>query len=418
MSVLHAVSDAPLPSGGHAVVTRAVADLGPLLARLPAAGALAWVRDGDGLVGLGEADSLEVTGPDRFEAAAAWWEAWLAGADVDDPLAVPGTGPVAFASFSFDAAGTSRLVVPAMVLGRRDGRCFVTTVGATRDAPPPPRSPRGAGAIRYSTGSLSPLGWEQSVHEAVSRIAAGELDKVVLARDLVATAERDIDAAAVLAALAGSYPSCWTFAVDGLVGATPELLIRRLGDHVASRVLAGTLARTADPQRDTDRADALLASAKDLEEHRHAVDSVSAALEPFCRALDVPAEPRLLALPNVWHLATDVVGRLRSDVGVLDLAAALHPTAAVAGTPTTTALGLIAELEGLDRGRYAGPVGWVGADGDGELGIALRCARLDGPRARLFAGCGIVAGSDPAAELAETQWKFVPLRDALEAPVG
>jgi menaquinone-specific isochorismate synthase len=254
----------------------------------------------------------------------------------------------------------------------------------------------------------------EAVRRAVARIADGELDKVVLAHDLLAVAEEDIDVRAVLAGLAARNPDCWTFSVAGLVGATPELLVSRTGDRVVSRVLAGTTARGGDEAADQLRIDALMNSAKDLAEHRYAVESLVAALSPHVRDLDVPLTPHPLELSNVTHLATDVTAVLEDGSDVLDLLGAVHPTAAVGGTPTRAALDLIAELELMDRGRYTGPVGWVDAGGDGEWGIALRCAQLEGRTARLFAGCGIVADSDPGGEMAEAQAKFLPVRDALE----
>ncbi len=391
-----------------------------LLERLPAEAPLAWVRGGDGLVGWGEAARVELTGPDRFAAAELWWERWLDGVVVDDPLTVPGTGPVAFASFSFDQdAGSSVLVVPRVLLGRRDGTTWVTVVGdgpdlASADLPPVsvPMSPV---EVRWSQGSLSTVQWQGAVRQAVARIVRGDLDKVVLARDLVATASAPVDVRYLLGRLADRYPSCWTFSVDGLVGATPELLVRRTGDLVLSRVLAGTVGRLGDDAADGELADALLGSEKDLEEHEFAVHSVAAVLAGYCAELDVPEQPKVLRLRNVQHLATDVAGRLTDGSGVLELAGALHPTAAVCGTPTDVALQVIRELEGMDRGRYAGPVGWLGRDGDGEFGLALRCAEVSGERLRLFAGCGIVAGSDAEAELTESQAKFVPIRVALES---
>jgi len=260
----------------------------------------------------------------------------------------------------------------------------------------------------------------------VTRIRAGDLSKVVLARDLYATASQDIDVRVLLARLAARYPDCWTFCCAGLVGATPELYIRRVGADVRSLVLAGTTPRGGSAAEDDALGAALLASAKDVEEHRYAVADVRAALAPLCDRLDIDEQPWLLRLANLQHLATGVTGRLAGSpqaapgaalsehASALALAAALHPTAAVCGTPAGAAMELIRELEGMDRGRYAGPVGWVDARGNGEWGIALRCAELDGPRARLFAGCGIVADSDPVAELAETQVKFRPMQDALE----
>jgi menaquinone-specific isochorismate synthase len=387
-----------------------------LLDRLPLDGALAWVRDGDGLVGWGEAARVELGGADQFGAAQRWWTQLVSELDVDDAVGVPGSGPVAFASFAFDqASGTSVVVVPQVLLGRRGDQAWMTVIGDADAALPPVSVPGAPRDIRYSEGSSSATDWQVAVRQAVARIAGGGLDKAVLARDLVATAAAPIDIRHLLVRLARTYPSCWTFSVDGLVGATPELLVRRTGDQVSSRVLAGTVQRLGDDVADGELAVALMDSDKDLEEHEHAVHSVAAALAAHCADLDVPPHPRVLRLANVQHLATDVTGRIVDGSSVLALAAALHPTAAVCGTPTQVALELIRELEGMDRGRYAGPVGWIGAGGDGEFGIALRCAVIDGNRARLFAGCGIVAGSDADDELAEAQAKFVPIRDALES---
>jgi menaquinone-specific isochorismate synthase len=387
-----------------------------ILDRLPLDGALAWVRDGNGLVGWGEAARVQLSGAGQFAAAERWWSQLVSELDVDDAVGVPGSGPVAFASFAFDqASGTSVLVVPQVLLGRRGDQAWLTVIGDADPGLPPVSVPTAPQDIRYSEGSTSATDWQVAVRQAVARIAGGDLDKAVLARDLVATAAAPIDIRHLLARLARTYPSCWTFSVDGLVGATPELLVRRTGDQVSSRVLAGTVRRLGDDVADGELAVALMDSDKDLEEHEHAVHSVAAALAEHCADLDVPPHPRVLRLANVQHLATDVTGRIVDGSSVLALAAALHPTAAVCGTPTQVALELIRELEGMDRGRYAGPVGWIGAAGDGEFGIALRCAEIDGARARLFAGCGIVAGSDADDELAEAQAKFVPIRDALES---
>jgi menaquinone-specific isochorismate synthase len=398
-------------------------DAGALLDRLPSSGALSWVRRGDGLVGRGEAARLEVSGPHALAEAAEWWASYTDGLDVDDDLGITGTGPVLFASIAFDpVAGTSVFVVPEVTVGRRDGVGWITTVGDVdpRDVPaPPPADDDAPLRLRYADGALDPATWCASVATAVERIGRGELAKVVLARDLLVSADVPLDPRRLLRRLAARFPDCWTFAVDGLLGATPELLLRRSGRQLSARVLAGTAPRGAgaDDQR---LADALIGSAKDRAEHAIAVDSLVRALEPYCTRLDAPAEPDLLTLANVRHLASDISGTQRSRgprgaAGLLELIGAVHPTAAVCGTPTRDAAAVIAELEGMDRGRYAGPVGWLDARGDGEFGLALRCAELVGDdSARLFAGCGIVAGSDPAAELAETQSKFAAFQAALE----
>jgi menaquinone-specific isochorismate synthase len=377
---------------------------------------LSWVRGPDGLVGWGEVARITTSGPDRFAEADAWWLSFAERLDVHDEVGVPGTGPVAFASFTFsdDSAG-SVLVVPRVLVGRRDGVSWITEFSAG-ERPPDVRavSPvRPSGTLRFADGDLSAARYRSAVAAAVQRLQAGELDKAVLAHDLLALADAPFDPRFLLGGLAQRYPTCWSYAVDRLVGATPELLVRRADGEVSSRVLAGTIW----PGRGDDLSGQLLGSVKDRHEHRLAVESLADALRPLCTDLDVPETPSVLALPNVSHLASDVRGTLdpSAPARLLRLAAAVHPTAAVGGTPRDTAIALITELEGMDRGRYAGPVGWVDGNGDGELGIALRCAQLDGPVARLFAGCGIVADSDPDSEVREAAAKMVAVRDALEA---
>ena len=406
------------------------------------------MHNGAGLAGWGEAVRVTLpAGEDRFTAGEKWLRSVFDTADVDDRVRVRGSGPIAFGSFTFDASSDgSVLIVPRTVLGRDGrGRAWLTSVLARGEDPPqtppahggaarppvppwvPPWAPlwgedvapgAALGALDWREGSLPGPRWERAVAEAVAAIRAGGLRKVVLARDLFATAAEPIDARAVLGRLADRYPDCFTFACDGLVGATPELLVRRAGRQVSALVLGGTAPRGADPAQDETLGSELLASAKNTEEHAYAVASIRDALRPLCDVLDVQARPALLKLPNLQHLGTHVRGTL-TDSGTpksaLALAAAMHPPAAVCGTPTGAALELIRELEQMDRERYAGPVGWVDAEGNGEWGIALRCAQLSGRTARLFAGCGIVAGSDPAAELAETLVKFQPMRGALEA---
>jgi menaquinone-specific isochorismate synthase len=428
-------------------------DPGDLFAVLPgsplitsAAPLAAWARHGAGLVGWGEAAHVTLpAGADRFAAAEKWLREVFDGAQVRDEVDAPGTGPIAFGSFTFDdCSDGSVLTVPRTVLGRDGhGRAWLTTI--RRPGEPDSsldntaladtaladsalghsagqalvRVPSaGHGRVQWRDGARPASEWAAAVAAAVARIARGDLRKVVLARDIYATAEHPIDVRTILGRLAGRYPDCYTFACGGLLGATPELLIRREGDEVRSLVLAGTMPRGATPEEDTRLAAALLSSAKEVEEHDYAAESVRRVLAPLCETLESSSPgPELLTLPNVYHLGTRVVGRLAAGRSALALAAALHPTAAVGGDPTDVAVELIRELEGMDRARYAGPVGWMDASGNGEWGIALRCAQLDpadGRRARLVAGCGIVAGSDPAAEVAETLAKFRPMRAALD----
>jgi menaquinone-specific isochorismate synthase len=401
-------------------------DPGPLLELLPARAALAWVRRGEGLVGWGEAMRVSSSGTDRFAAAQRAWSEVVAHSVVRDEVRLPGTGPVAFGSFSFspDSPAGGVLVVPEVLVGHRGGRWWLTTIGAGGVLPPitrlepagPSDEPAGMGEVTFSDGVRSQPDWECAVADAIARIGAGDVEKVVLARDLQARTSEPIDPRLLLTRLAERYPGCWTFSVDGLLGATPEMLVKLERGLVTSRVLAGTIRRSEDDAHDLALAASLARSSKDLEEHEYAVRSVVEALEPYCTTTNAPESPFVLHLANVMHLATDVTGVLADGATSLQLAAALHPSAAVCGTPTEAAAALIDEVEGMDRDRYAGPVGWLDAAGDGEWGIALRCARLDPEDAhaiRLFAGCGIVAGSDPAAELAESNAKLLPIREAL-----
>ena len=405
-----------------------IPDPGPLVDLLPdAEGALSWVRRGEGLVGWGRAASCQTSGDGRFDQAQRWWHDLVQTAVVRDEVGLPGTGPVAFGSFSFDASSArgGTLIVPAVVVGHRGDRWWVTSIsaggesGAALPSPaellPGPRPPSPID-VRYADGAISPADWEGAVAVAVQRISAGELDKVVLARDLEARALRPVDPRWLVSRLTEGYAGTWVYAVDGLVGATPELLCRLERGLVTSRVLAGTIRRTGDDAHDLALAGSLARSSKDLEEHEYAAASVASSLAPHCSSLNLPESPFVLHLPNVMHLATDIAGVVADGSSSLELAAALHPSAAVCGTPTAVAREVILELEGMDRGRYAGPVGWLDASGDGEWGIALRCAEIDPvdpARLRLFAGCGIVAGSQPEAELAEADAKLVPMRDAL-----
>ena len=428
------MSSLPTPSGAASLqpaplVTRTVAldDPGPLLSLLPDFGdpraLTSWVRRGEGLVGWGRAMEFTAHGADRFAECERWWRQVVDTAVVRDDVQVPGTGPVTFGSISY-AAGSpagATLVVPEVVVGARDGRWWVTTIGTTSELPAPvapsaQREPAEPVGVTFADGSLSPARWAVAVDEAVRRITGGELDKVVLARDLRVQATEPVDARWLLQRLAERYDTTWVFAVDGLVGASPEMLVRLERGLVTSRVLAGTIRRTGDDEHDLALAGSLARSSKDLEEHEYAVRSVADALRPHCSSMNVPESPFVLHLSNVMHLATDVAGVLADGSTSLVLAASLHPSAAVCGTPSDRADAVITELEHMDRGRYAGPVGWMDSSGDGEWAIALRSGAYETGSTtsmRLFAGCGIVAGSDPDAEVAESDAKLVPMRDAL-----
>lgn len=388
-----------------------------LLAGLHGPGPLAWVRRGDGLIGWGEAATITVPArPDRFAAADRMLRALFDTAETEDHVGLPGCGPVAFGSFTFDPArGGSVLTIPRAVAGRRNGTAWVTTITAapggntaSKELPSVPAAEPGCGE-----SSLTAAQWERDVAAAVERIRRGGLRKVVLARDLHVSSPAAIDVIAALKTLAGRDPDCYVFACAGLIGATPELLIQREGRQVRSRVIAGTGGRGSGPAEDAAISAELAASAKEAEEHRYAVDSVSQALAPLCADLIVDPAPSAIQLADTHHLATSIRGMLAAEASALTLAGLLHPTAAVCGTPPGPAMDVIRELESMDRGRYAGPVGWIDAHGDGEWGLALHCGEVNGSRARLFAGCGIVAGSDPAAELAEAELKFRPMLRAL-----
>jgi menaquinone-specific isochorismate synthase len=407
-------------AAGDPLVVRTVAvgldEVGSLLDLLPADAPVSWLRRDEGLVGWGVAAVIRTKGTARFSDADKWWSEITGRAEIEDAVNEPGTGLVAFGSFGFaDDPGDSVLVVPQVVVGRRGDRAWLTTVGVDLPDLAPAPLPAPPTGLSFADGALNGEAWMSVVADAVDRINGGELEKVVLARDLVATCDGPLDVRWPLRKLARDYSMCWTFHVDGIFGATPEMLVRRERGLVTSRVLAGTIRRTGDEERDAALAGTLARSSKDLEEHEYAVRSVADALEPHCSSMNVPEVPFVLHLPNVMHLATDVAGVVHDagTVSSLQLAEALHPSAAVGGTPTTSAVALIAEIEGMARDRYAGPVGWMDAKGDGEWGIALRSALVQGNTVRLFAGCGVVGSSDPEAELAESQAKFVPVRDAL-----
>ncbi len=420
-----------LPSPRLVVETREIAHVEDLLPYTRASHPLAWMRRGDGMVGLDPVVDLAFTGPDAAALLSERWSAIVAQADVRDEVNLPGTGLIAFGALAFDATSERRsiLTVPSVIVGRRGGRSWVTTVRDARfDAGTAPEAPAETAYGAHWSGTVGPgeqtaAGYMDSVRAALREIAAGELGKVVLARDLTGTVPAGSDLRRLARALAQGYPDTWTFAVDGLIGASPETLVTVQGGTVTARVLAGTTPRGADADADVAASAALATSPKDLDEHEFAVRSVVEALRPYTRALAAAEAPFTLRLPNLWHLATDVEGELDGAASALDLVRVLHPTAAVAGTPTDAAIAAIRRLEPFDRGRYAGPIGWIDAAGDGEWAIALRCAQFDVDAVpaggsddipvTAYAGAGIVSGSDPESELIETRVKFRPIVDAL-----
>lgn len=388
-----------------------------LLEILPDTNPMSWVRRSKGLVGWGEVARSEFIGTERFSRAHKWWRQFVSNLEVADLVQTQGSGAIAFASFPFDAFSESSLViVPKYLVGRNETGAWLTVFGEgdlseiTSSILKKSYQIEKPANITYQSGALSDDKWQAAVINALSRIESGEIDKIVLAKDQIALSENIIDPRYLLQNLAKNFDECWTFAVANLVGATPELLVRKENEQVLSRVLAGTIARGDDSNQMAQR---LLASDKDVSEHEFAVKSVADALALHCTDMSIPSEPVVLTLANLAHLATDVRGVLVDDASALALAGSLHPTAAVCGTPKSRARILISELEQMDRGRYAGPVGWFDSVGNGEFGIALRCALLNKNTARLFAGAGIVAGSNPDSELKEIETKLTAVKSSL-----
>lgn len=367
-------------------------------------------QEGHGLAGRGEAFRIDL--PDGLGGGVDVVAAALS--------AIEGDGvPVALGALPFDRDEPCSLVVPSVVVRRdADGRQWRTTVGHVEDddvteIAPEPVLPDGFSL----TSPRSHPDWQRTIADAVDEIVAGRLDKVVVAREVLVEANRPIVVPDVLERLRSLYPACVVFSVDGFLGASPELLVERRGTAVRSHPLAGTFPRSGDPHADELLAAELVASVKDQREHRFVIEEIDRVLRSRCVALDVPSTPSIMQLRNVLHLGTEISGTLSSPApSALALAAALHPTPAVAGTPTADALAWLSRHEGLSRGRYAGPVGWVDASGDGMFAIGIRSAEVDGRRARLFAGVGVVEGSDPRRELVETQLKLQAILAAVVRP--
>lgn len=403
--------------------TVVIADPGPLEAFVQGIADTAFLNGADGMVGLGELTRFET---DSLDAADVWWGEFCTDLEHEtEVFGVPGSGPVAFGTFTFDpqtSARRSALVVPRTVIGRRGDVCWMTQIAlgelpASSELPALPDAPVAPGATRWTEGPVSGERYLQAVAEGVERIRGGALDKVVLARSMVVEAERPIEPGWLVRRLHDAYPTTWTYLVDGMVGASPELLVQREQGLIVSRVLAGTARRTTGDAGELASLTAgLVTSGKNRREHAYAAASVAEALAPFVRAASMPPAPFVLELPNVLHLATDICAVADDDVTSLALAQAVHPSSAVCGTPRETARLLIDELEDADRGRYAGPVGWIDSTGDGQWAVALRGGQIDRENPRrieVLAGCGIVADSSPDDELLETIAKMRPMRDAL-----
>lgn len=381
---------------------------------------LLWRRDGRTIVGKGRAVEIALDRPGGFAPALS-------------SLAAIGTDVVAFAALDFDPDTPGVLIVPEVVIGAdRSGHRWLTAVGADPDPDralaeliadsETERIAADAPTKFNLSSSLAPEVWRDEVVAPVrDRIRSGELDKTVLAREIQLDTDRPLDAVAIVERLSATFPQAILFLVDGFVGASPELLVSRQDDVVRAHPLAGTAARATDPALDQRRIAELLASAKDRWEHRITIDWLLDSLLAFCSYVDAEPEPSIVTMANVHHLGTLVEGRLSApSASVLELVAALHPTPAVGGSPQKEALALIAEMERANRGRYAGPVGWVDGAGNGEFAVGIRSAELSSdpnrPGARFLAGVGVVGDSDPEAELAETRAKLRAMLGALLVP--
>lgn len=418
-----------------------------------------WLLRGEGLIGLGTAAHIRTRGAERFAELAEWHEQHLTplaqASSLPEELAgVPGAGLVALTSitYSSSSAADSHLILPELVLGSTDGTAWITAVvrssaldetfededddaaalrrihgllarhslrldgrrlslASSGDGVQTDR-PSGSAATSLIQGAHSERHYMQAVRAGVQAIGHRRLEKLVLARDVVVAADAPLAPGPVLAALAADYADCWTYLAGDVLGATPEMLVKIRGRELSARVLAGTV----DGGTGLQRARAmLLDDPKQRDEHRLAAQSLLDQLAPVAQQLHAQDPPAVLQLPNVFHLSTDVTGQLTAQTPALLVAERAHPTAAICGTPTATAAELISTLEELDRGAFSGPVGWIDARGNADFGIALRGGILEeqGTQIRLFAGCGIVAGSVPEEELAETWAKMRPMLGAL-----
>jgi salicylate biosynthesis isochorismate synthase/menaquinone-specific isochorismate synthase len=397
-------------------------------------------RDGLAIAAMGSAHEVISRGADRFGDAAAACAAMARHRTAAEPSDLPaGAGPVWVGGFAFEPEGgrephwasfpPALMVLPELLLHRASGRTHLTLcavsgsgerpeqvvarlaarVAGLRDSLLPLLDPHPTGTVSIRSAS-PPEHFEHSVAAAVARIGEGELDKVVLAREVLVEAPRAHDPAALYGALRELFPSCFCFCCGSpegaFVGASPELLVRRSGSSAATVGLAGSTRRSADPSVDDHLGEQLRQSTKDRQEHEIVVRRIERALRPYSVWVEAAPEPELVKVANIQHLGTPIHAQLAEPRSAIDLAGRLHPTPAVGGEPRDRALEVIAELESLDRGWYAGPVGWMDSAEDGEFCVALRSALLRDRFAHLYAGAGIVAASDPAAELAETEVKL------------
>jgi menaquinone-specific isochorismate synthase len=405
---------------------------------------------GAAVAALGAAARLEAGGPGRFAELAARWRTLAAEAVGDDVVVPAAAGPLALGGFSFadeggrsptwDGFAPASLVVPEVSIarGERGGerlvaltltacaapddvpeqllRRLLARVAELREAPLPLLDPAPTGRFQVSS-VMPPEHYEQAVARGVAAIRDGALEKIVLAREVLVRAPQPHDAAAVFGVLREAFPACFVFCVGHgdatLVAASPELLIRREGLRASTLALAGSTRRSADPAVDDHLGEGLLRSHKDRAEQAIVTRRIERTLRPHALWVTAAPEPALVRVANIQHLATPIRAQLARPIDVIELVGLMHPTPAVGGEPLDVAAPLIPALEGLDRGWYAGPVGWSDRNGDGEFCVALRCALLRGRDAHCYAGVGVVSESDPASELAETEIKLSALLPVL-----
>ena len=376
------------------------------------------------LAGVGEAARIPIDRAGGGEAAQKAQET-LASISLQNEGQISGNDLVAFAAFPFDPKLPGELVIPRILLrSLPNGALSITAVSegdlSVEAAIEEITSQVSHSDMPTSTRSviksvIPPNVWrDELVTDVINRIQGGQLEKMVLAREIQITSDVDINVPQVVKNLVATNPNAMVFSIDKFVGASPELLISRTGDVVQANPLAGTAIRLADEDEDMKSMDFLLESVKDQYEHKITIEWLLNELLPFCSYIDADPEPRIVSLPNVHHLATKVHGHLSTPAAsVLELVSALHPTPAVAGKPQAEAINLITQIEKEGRGKYAGPVGWVDANGNGAFAVGIRSAQISGNQANLFAGVGIVADSDPQSELDETDGKFLTMQQAI-----
>lgn len=368
-----------------------------------------FVRDGVGFAGQGIAHSISADTAADF----------LRTIDHDNQTSLD-VGPIAIGNIAFQRMAPATLVIPRKVVGKDEaGNCWITTI----DDASPTISPALASQPKPSTFNVQPITpietYKKAVLAARDAVRSGAITKAVIAREIRVTSSIPIDVHAVLLRLRATFARSYRYSINGFIGASPELLVEIKGDRIRSHPLAGTTPRTGDPKTDDELARKLIASMKDQVEHRVVIDVIHEMLLPWCSYLDWEPEPSVLQVANVQHLGTLIEGHLSAvRPSVMEIVRTLSPTPALGGHPRDAALALIADVEELDRGPYGGAVGWVDGLGNGTWAVAIRCAELSDDRltARLIAGGGIVAASDPDAELAETQAKFQAMLSAIVRP--